>query len=166
MILAETNSSRLKAFTLVEVMVVMVITGAIISLSAYLYFQFRNHVTNLDRENNLDFQVALLNSYLQRDVDRCDIMRYNSYFKRLEFLKGKNTMSAYDFENDKVIVKTNKFKEVFACTPSMIAYEKHKKHRYLTEEFSFKVRLDTRLSYTIRLRKTYTPLVLFNLEKE
>lgn len=101
--------SKLKAFTLTELIVVMIISTIVISLSYMAFSMVRKQVDNIQNRLKLKEELLSLEKVLNRDLNTFVIADYNS-----EILKLKNPLDSifYKIEDKYVLRNKDTFKVV------------------------------------------------------
>ncbi|AUC13867.1 hypothetical protein BTO06_01285 [Tenacibaculum sp. SZ-18] len=101
--------SKLKAFTLTELIVVMIISTIVISLSYMAFSMVRKQVNNIQNRLTLKEELLSLEKVLNRDLNTFGIADYKN-----QILKLKNPLDSifYKIDNKQVLRNKDTFKVV------------------------------------------------------
>lgn len=153
---------KIKAFTIIEVVVVLVITGIVIfaAVSGYLKIQHLFHMSkNINDTGN---NIGTLFNVLQYDFEKATIAK--SRYNELILLYEDGKKIKYEFDTDKIEREWGYNKEIYHLNTSSISFKALEGRNNYIYEVNCVISFE-RLSFPIRLTKTYPDQVHYALEK-
>lgn len=151
---------KIKAFTVVELLVAMIISGIAISLAAGLYLNieklFNDQLAQYDETDN----VLLFRSFILNDFENAQTIF--SDVEGIEIISDKNQMINYNFEGNCITRVKEQRTDTFYLDYENPETDTFNDELDLVNEFSIDIRLGEML-YPLTIRKEYSRSVLFNL---
>lgn len=156
---------RLKAFTILELLVSMLLSGIVISLILTFYLQFRKYLVTLEHNSGSDREIALFSNVLKRDFDRAAMII--PVDKEIIQCITSHQVIRYDFEDDRYILRLeNNRTDTFNIRWTNLEWKKYSDRTNLINEFSFDIKIDKDLYFPVSEEKRYPAQVLFNYENK
>lgn len=118
------KSKRLKAFTLLEMLIVMLLSTLVLAV-AYLALQLVNmQYVNFDRNTEKIMTVSRLRTQLAKDLARADVVRHQGDCLVLEkhIAPAHRGLIEYCFEDSLLLRRQEQLTDTFHLTPAAIAF--------------------------------------------
>lgn len=149
--------NKLKAYTITELVISMVVTGIIISIAGTILFMFNKQHSTFQSSNKELHQINLLHTLLNKDFEQSESVKWSNNTLSLESIEVR---TEYSFEDNYVTRLEKSVIDTFHVPTTEINFEKNSELDLITL-FEFDFQLNNQKS-SILLRKEYTPDVLLN----
>ena len=158
---------KLPAFTLIEVIVVMVISGIVVSASYFCYSMITRQMNLYRSHTDKTLEAVLLQTVIENDLHTSAFVRNETDYE-LE-LSSSDKKIYYVFGSNFILRKLDSVTDTFhihADGPKMTFEKKTPEELHtLVDELTFGVRMADS-TYTICFNKEYAPDVLMNEEAQ
>lgn len=156
---------RLKAFTILELLISMLLSGIVISLILMFYLQFRKYFMTLEHNTGSDQTIALLSNVLKRDFDKATVII--PVDKEIVQCVTSQQLIRYNFEDDRYILRLEDDRtDTFMVRWTSLEWKNYSDRTNLIREFSFEIKIDNNLYFPVNEEKSYPAQVLFNYENK
>ena len=123
---------KIKAFTIIEILITMVLSSIVIGAAIYVFLTFNTLLTKTSKRNMQNLEIISLHHILKKDFIEADEIREEYSSLLIQFNDDKKVY--YDFEEDCVIrdaivsrdtfnIKVNDFKLYFLDEQSKLVTE-------------------------------------------
>jgi len=153
---------KIKAFTIIELVVTMVITSIVIGIAVALYlsldFYFRDTISEYDKDNN----ILLTGSMIKHDIINAkEIVRNNSGFT---VIITKNKKIRYDISDQHIIREINNLPDTILCSVNDLTINTLEDNTGLVNEIIINIG-QGKNNIPLHFYKQYENDVLFELDK-
>lgn len=153
-------TKKLKAFTIVELLVTMVITSIVVGLASSLYLNMQQYYTMSESGYGQNTDIIFVTSLLKNDMEQ-SVSVHSSY--GLVSMQGKdNIVKEYDFSDDYIIRKIYYHRDTFFVKTQDLEIINLNSNSDLVSEIKASLVVDG-APMPLHLYKDYTRDVLFNL---
>lgn len=154
---------KLKAFTIIELIVTMIISGIVISMAFTIYFKtstsFQRYVINAQSIND----AMALHVLLRKEFENAENVQFRR--GRLEIHKGEHIIY-YDFAEEYVIRELKYDADTFWVYTKNLEYERLKSNRLYITTISFTFDLYENLYFPFFVSKEYTNQQLYKFSSK
>jgi prepilin-type N-terminal cleavage/methylation domain-containing protein len=134
---------KLRAFTIIELSITLLISGVVVSIAYYAYSLFINQYKTQQTKSDLIREYFLFQKAMQIDVDRSEFIRDSASY--LFFEKSSSDLVIYDFADSFIVRKSAVSADTF--------HVRKKTSQFL--HYSNNVNLVSRIHVLFDLRKDY-----------
>jgi prepilin-type N-terminal cleavage/methylation domain-containing protein len=154
------NLARLPAFTIMEMLVAMVISGIIIGSGAFLYLNFNRYVTSAIQKSETENAVMLFCRAFEDDMQGASAIEQIS--DELSMKSEKKGLITYFFSDDYIVRQQEEIVDTF----SLMVEDLTISFDYLNNRFqSLEARLISGdIAYPVFMVKAYENAEMFNTE--
>lgn len=158
---------KLKAFTLIEVLVAMSLSGIVVSASYFCYNTVTRQFSSFRKANSEAMHVVLLRSLLAQDICSLPYMKANSEYE-VELFSDKRKVS-YSFDTDHILRTQNTLTDTFDLRTEglqmLFEREKPQAGMGIINELSFTVQFpDT--ACAMHFMKEYDPGIMMKQQMQ
>jgi prepilin-type N-terminal cleavage/methylation domain-containing protein len=149
---------KFKAFTLIEIVIVLVISSTVITLAMWSYLNVAKYLKTYAENEHQNQELALFITHFSMDLDEASQVVENRDYLQLQF--ENNTPVEYDFYSDKIIRYCNNFPDTFLVSIRQVDYIPESN----TDDWISEIHLDIGISsvqFPLVFYKFYTPQQLF-----
>ena len=154
------NNIHLKAFTLIELVVAMLISATVIALASGVFLSFSNMYKKAHFEESKELTFCFFENNLRREIDKAYSLTYLDDILTLTFLH--NPPLTYAFEDSLMIKTTFNSIDTFRLNYQEFQLGTLKTNRgdWITDIYFMLI--INKLEYPIHIRKVYDNETLFN----
>jgi prepilin-type N-terminal cleavage/methylation domain-containing protein len=156
--------SKLKAYTLMEVMVALIIGSVVISLAVMAFLTIKKEVDNEYVIQNEAQKVLRIRTLMENDFFACDHIQYKN--KQLRFYKDNNMKKRYRFHDEFVVRSTHSHSDTFLIVVNDIQCKYLFKQSKLVSSFSFTIFPIKHHSRNLHFIKQYSHNFLYSKTQE
>jgi len=156
---------KLNAFTLLELMVSMLLSGIVVALILTFYVQFTGYRSTLDHHVDSDREALTFYSTLKHDVDRAELI-YPEDKRTLRFIFGNNQLT-WLFEDERFILRQEAERtDTFTLHWNDLDYKTFSENTNLVTSFSLDLKMDDKLYFPVKVHKRYATGILLKYENK
>lgn len=150
---------RLKAFSLVELITSLLISGLLIGFSLWIFLTLRKSYVNNARENTLNNEAMLFYNTFSRDADRAEYISWQ-YNKAVLSSPGKDL--TYNFEENIILRYSNYTTDTFRLKTKNLEFTPLKSNDNYIQTISLTIELKKGLNQPISFYKCYPNKFLYH----
>ncbi len=152
--------SKLKAYTLMEILVALVISGLLISMASMLFLTIKKDVLEEQNRQEMGHRMLRLISFIEKDFDDAREITYNG--GALKCFKKETSFSSYEFHNEYIIRRSQFRADSFSFKVNNIECNYLMDDPPMVAYFSFSI-LDVKgVEKSYNFNKEYTKSLLFD----
>jgi len=152
--------NKLKAYTISELTIALVVTGIVISIAGSVLFLIKKQYDNYEEKNRTTYQLNLVEYLLKKDFEKADSIFWKeeklTLFQDID--KIKYTLEEEYIIRNQEIVSDTFFFQVGEVSTAFLIGKKY------VSSLSFDIVIKER-KYPVYLRKEYAPSTLLSLIK-
>jgi prepilin-type N-terminal cleavage/methylation domain-containing protein len=153
------HTLKLKAFTLIEMLFVMLLSGIVVALT-YLYFnQFRQYLNKAGNSDNASISFCQLSMVLQKDLSEAAEIYYIEP-DEIRLITGES-QTKYNFDQKWVVRETANATDTFQCVTSGLDVLEMGKYNYLVGTIQFENKQAPGKLFMFTYIKEYPAQILF-----
>lgn len=158
--------SRLKSFTLIEVMTVMLLSSIVISTAMLSYDLINRQFVSYSKMNEKLLQAVKLNTLLNVDFFKAQYIRFSN--EEIQFIQQEQNGISYQFQTDYITRTMGDAVDTFFISvqnmEAMMLKEKVEQGEKLIDELSFEVVSENEIK-KIHFQKKYGADMLMSMEE-
>lgn len=152
---------KLKAFTIIEVLVVVLISSIAVGTAATAYLLIQRYYGNFSTIYKHNYEVTSFHAILQNDIDRSHHVSGDSY--NMYMFSDKDTLAKYTIENECVVRTCPLLTDTFRLQVKNTDIKTINAQTDYINTVSFTISHDGE-DLTMRFDKIYSHKVLFTLD--
>ncbi len=150
---------KVSAFTIIEIIVAMLISGIVISASYTIYFNFKVLFIETQLEFEENSRILLLQSLLKRDFREADFIKSRNDELIINFADKEKIY--YEIEEDFIVRNNQEIVDTFFIIIDDYYIGKLKNNLLYVDEIILYIELEE-LEFPIHITKKYTNDYIFN----
>lgn len=131
------NKNYIKAFTVQELLIGLVISSIIIGMVYTIYVQFNKQLITYSKDQSITMEFNQFRQVLSKDIYYCKDFSFNND-DELELIFSENVFT-YKFLKDKIVRKRNNIEDEFQLPNGKIVYKYHIEQGYKEVEVFLQV---------------------------
>lgn len=148
--------TKLKAFTISELVVSMILTGIVISIAVTLLFMVKSQFVTFQEKNKTLYELNLFKTLLNKDFEKAEGIIWDE--TELSF-KGSSTKLTYIFDEEYIVRNQSQLIDTFLLRISDV--NTLLLDNNLVVDFSFDIESHNKV-YSVHFRKQYAPSTIMN----
>ncbi len=157
------SSVQLNAYTIVEVLMVLVISGIVIATAVSAFMSIQNLFTVTLRQNQSNDNLGMLYQVMNMDISECKTLTYSS--DRLHAHKKFEPDIYYSIHAGHIVRKSGNKMDTFNYSIQDVRLNYLKNGAYIIDTIKFAI-YDQQKPYTWKFTKHYGTATYFNIYKE
>ncbi len=151
-------SGKIKAFTIIEVAVTMVLSSIVVGSAIYVFFTFNKVLFATNKNNLIDLELIQLQQILKSDFIKADEINYQYGSIVIKFMNEEKTF--YDIEDQVIIREAVNGIDTFNIEVYDIYVYYNSENSKLVNELILDIEIDN-LDFPIHVIKKYPNSKLF-----
>lgn len=149
------------AFTILELLIVMLLSGIVVGLTFLYFTQFQRYIRQQFSASEVYMCSGQFNTVFQQDIDNSGEVYYQSP-DLIRVIQSENEIQ-YEFNEDRIIRKLENVNDTFRLTTSHLSVHEMEDYNDLVDFMEFEVNIDDGHPQQVSFVKEYNSKTLFTI---